>query len=115
MKKLIHPYWWFCVLIFLTHQFFQKGLGWNFYWADNYLDNLLCMPIFLGLILIERRFVFRKNKTYRFTLFEIIVITIILSVLFEEGFSSWSPAFTKDPVDYIFYFVGALLFYVFHI
>lgn len=112
MIKLIDPYWLLCVAVFSLHQIFQKGLGIHFYWADNYLDNLLCMPIFLGMILWERRFIFTKNKTYKFTLFEIIIITTLLSVLFEEGFPRWSSDFTKDPVDYVFYFVGALLFYM---
>ena len=112
--KLIHPYWWLCIFVFITHQIFQKGFGLSFYWIDSYLDNLLCMPIFLGIILWERRFVFRKNKMYRFTLFEIIIITILLSVLFEEGFPRWSSSFTRDLIDYLYYFVGALLFYFFH-
>jgi len=72
------------------------------------------MPIILGIILWERKFIFKQKSTYTFSLIEIIIITILLSILFEEGFPRWSNAFTKDYFDYVFYFVGALLFYVHH-
>ncbi|MFK8008649.1 MAG: hypothetical protein AB8H03_19985 [Saprospiraceae bacterium] len=116
MSIFRNPVWLFCVLLFIIHQFFQKILGWNFPILDSYLDPLLCLPIFMGLMLAERRFFLKKinhNKVYTFSILEIIVIAIVLSIAFEEGFPRWSNRFTKDYFDYGFYFVGALFFYFF--
>lgn len=114
MKVFQNPFWLFCVIIFLVHQVFQKTLEWNIPILDNYLDPLLCLPIFMGIMLAERRFFLKKlnyNTTYTFSPFETITISIVLSVIFEEGFSRWSNHLTKDYIDYFFYFVGALLFH----
>ena len=110
-QHLLHPFWILCSCTFIIHQITQKLFSWNLVWIDSYLDPLLCMPILLGLILAERRFILRNNKVYTFSFFEILVITFILGIIFEEGFPTWSNQFTKDYLDYIFYFVGALLFY----
>lgn len=120
MKKSLPAIWWFCFVIFALHQLTQKILDWKIPWADNYLDSLLCIPIFLGLLLVERRFFFGKvfsnkknNNTYTFSLFETFIITLVLAIIFEEGFPRWSSHFTKDLWDYFNYFVGGLFFYYF--
>jgi len=131
MKVLKNPFWLVCVILFTLHQVAQKSLGWNFWWADNYLDPLLGIPILLGLVLAERRFFIKKflanrnasptknstntrhNKLYTFSIFEISVVVVALSIIFEEGFPRWVEGFTKDYFDYLAYFVGALLFYFF--
>lgn len=116
MNVLRNPAWLFCVLLFIGHQFLQKILDWNFTILDSYLDPLLCLPIFMGMMLFERRFFLKKikhNTVYTFSILETIVIATTLSIIFEEGFPRWSDQFTKDYFDYIFYFVGALFFYFF--
>lgn len=116
MNIFRNPAWLFCVLLFVLHQISQKILGWNIAILDSYLDPLLCLPIFMGMMLAERRFFLKKinhNKVYTFSIFETILISITLSIIFEEGFSRWSDEFTKDYFDYVFYFAGALFFYFF--
>ncbi len=116
MNVFQNPAWLVCTLLFIAHQFFQKILGWNFPILDSYLDPLLCLPIFMGMMLAERRFFLKKgnyNKVYTYSTLETIVIAISLSIVFEEGFPRRSDQFTKDYFDYAFYFVGALFFYFF--
>ena len=116
MKIFKNPAWLFCVFLFIIHQYFQKILGWNFAILDSYLDPILCLPIFMGLMLAERRFFLKKinhNKMYTFSILETVVIGMALAIVFEEGFPRWSDQFTKDYSDYVFYFVGALFFYFF--
>lgn len=120
MVVLKNPFFLTCVVFFIIHQICEKILGWRFIWADNYLDTLLCMPILLGLLLIERNYFKKKifsgqaqNNTYTFSFFEIIIITTTLSLIFEEGFPRWFPTFTKDYIDYLNYFIGGLFFYFF--
>ena len=42
------------MLLFLLHQVLEKGLAIRFLLVDNYLDDLLCMPILLGALLGEQ-------------------------------------------------------------
>jgi len=116
MKVFQNTAWLLCVFLFALHQFFQKILGWNIPILDSYLDPLLCLPIFMGMMLFERRFFLRKinnNKMYTFSILETYLIAIVLSIVFEEGFPRWSDQFTKDYFDYVFYSVGALFFHAF--
>lgn len=106
------------MILFGWHQISQYLLGCKFLFFDNYLDPILSIPCLLGLVLQERRFLLffldkQKGKNYRFSLFEVIVITLFLSILFEEGFPRWSKSFTKDYWDYIAYFLGGAIFYFF--
>ncbi|MCB0642547.1 MAG: hypothetical protein KDC44_12950, partial [Phaeodactylibacter sp.] len=48
-------HWWQgLLLLFLLHQVLEKGLAIRFLLVDNYLDDLLCMPILLGALLGEQ-------------------------------------------------------------
>lgn len=105
--------WCSCCFLFLLHQFFQKVLGWNISFADNYLDTLLCMPIMLGFLLMERRFLLGKDRTYCFPFFDTLVMVLLLSVVYEEVFPMVSNGFTKDYYDYLCYSIGGLFFYFF--
>lgn len=95
--------WWGCALLFGLHQLLQKGLGMAIPWADNYLDPLLCMPLLLGLFEWEQQRLFGRRKLH---LWEALVLTGLLSVLFECGFPRWSDRFTTDIWDVAAYYVG---------
>ncbi len=107
------------MLLFGAHQIAQYGLFINIPFLDNYADPFLGIPCLLGLVLIERSFFLdiyvnrQIAKDYRFSVLEVIVITTVLSILFEEGFSRWSNHFTKDYWDYLGYFLGAVVFLAF--
>ncbi len=112
LSILRHPAWLTCFGIFALHQVAQKGLGISTLWADNYLDCLLCMPIFLGFVLTERRILI-QNKQYRFSPLETLVMVVVLALIFEEGFPRLSGALVKDYWDYLAYLPGALFFHFF--
>ena len=103
-----HPIFIGCVLLFLIHQLMDKILNIPIPWMDNYLDTLLCFPILLTLVMEERKRTWQSTNVL--SLFEIVVITIGLSLLFEEGFPKWSPDFTRDAMDYLSYGLGSSLF-----
>ncbi len=111
--------WIVCLLVLLSHQITQKIGHWPLPFLDSYLDPFLSMPILMGGIIIERSFLLctfypKKVRTvYRFSIFEIIVISIFFALLFEEGFPYWSQDFTRDEWDYVAYFFGSLVFYFF--
>ena len=109
-------FWWLAVIAFGLHQLLEKGMNRSIPVLDNYLDPLLSMPILLGLILQERqlflnRYVSGYRKNYRFTALETGTITLFFAIIFEEIFPGLSPYFTRDWLDYIAYFVGAVYFY----
>jgi len=93
-------------------------MGWKIIWLDSYLDPLLSMPIFLGFVLAERRFFYKKikrngnyNNMYTFSIFETIIIILILTLIFEEGFPRWSSELISDNWDYLCYLIGGIIFY----
>lgn len=110
MEPLRQPAWWIPFLLFLLHQFIQYILGWSTPWVDAYLDPLLALPILLGLLLFERRLVFRIK---RLSLLEVTVVSVVLAIIFEEGFPRLEPAFVRDHFDYLAYLVGAGYFWTF--
>ncbi|WP_157472255.1 hypothetical protein [Neolewinella persica] len=86
----------------------QYILGWSTPWVDAYLDPLLALPILLGLLLFERRLIFRIQ---RLSLLEVCLVSIVLMLIFEEGFPRWEPAFVRDYYDYIAYLFGSVYFW----
>ncbi|MFK7979716.1 MAG: hypothetical protein AB8G86_07020 [Saprospiraceae bacterium] len=119
MAILWNKVWVGCLCLLVLHQITQKILTYNLGWLDNYLDAFLSMPILLGLILEERRFLITKflsqNKptNYHFSIVEVIIATTFFAIIFEEGFPKWSVHFTKDYWDYFAYYSGAVIFYIF--
>lgn len=111
MAVLQNKVWQICLVIFLLHQLSQKLFKWSYPWIDAYLDNLLCLPIFMGFLLMERRFLWQKKATYCFPLLDVILLTLILSFIYEELFPVFFQGFTKDYWDYLFYGLGAMIFY----
>lgn len=111
MRAWIHPIWWACIFGFLVHQFFEKILNLHWRFADNHLDSLLCIPIILGGVLLERRIFLEKDKRFVFPLFDAIVMVVFLAVFFEEGFPRWYHGFTYDYWDYLCYAIGGIFFY----
>lgn len=103
--------WFLCLLaVFLLHQFVQKILGLSSPFIDAYLDDVLCIPLFLQLWNWEKRFLFGQ-KNYRVNLWDSLILTSALALLFEFGFTKLSTAFTYDNFDFIAYFLGWLLYW----
>ena len=109
MKVLKNPWWWAAVAVFALHQLFERVLAIDLGVVDSYLDPFLAAPILLGFWLFERQLVFRQP---RLSWFETALATVALAVIFEEVFPVYEEGFRKDIVDYVFYALGAVYFYV---
>lgn len=109
MHTFRHPVFLVCAAVFLLHQLTQKAWGITLPFADSYLDNLLCLPLLLSMLLAERRWWWRQSG-YSIPFVEVAIITLILSLLFELAFPHWSPHFTADYWDVAAYATGAGLF-----
>lgn len=95
-----------CLTVFIFHQFIQKVAKIEIAIMDSYLDPLLVMPILLHLIAMERRALTGDPK-YKIPLFYIIAYLTIISVLAEMVFPIYTQKLISDPLDVVFYIIGA--------
>ena len=112
MKLLFRPFFLICSSAFILHQIIEKLLDFHIPFLDNYLDSFLALPIILSLHLVERIFIFKKPN-YTFSILEIVVVSLALSIFFEEALPLLSEDFTKDYFDYLALGSGTLLFWKF--
>lgn len=98
-----------CLKIFILHQFIQKVAKIEIAILDSYLDPLLLMPILLHLIAFERS-VLTNDPEYTIPLFYIIIYVVIVSVLAEIVFPIYTQKLISDPLDVVFYIIGAGLY-----
>ena len=108
MERLLrNPAWWIPVVLFVVHQILQYGLGISLPLIDSYLDPLLAPPILLGLLSLERGYLFGRPRLDVGTL---VGFVIVLSLLFEWVFPRWQPRFVGDWVDVGLYVVGTIYY-----
>ena len=113
MAPLRSPLFIVCLILFITHQVLQKGLHIQLGLADRYLDNLTAMPVILTLYQAEKIWLFKKAKTFRLSLPEIVIATFYIILITEILFPFLSKNFTGDWIDILFYCTGTLLFYLY--
>jgi hypothetical protein len=111
MEEFKSPLFIVCAFLFLLHQGLQHLLKFSVPLADAYLDNLVAMPLILTLLQAERRHLFKKGPQYKLPLLEIILATIYVSAISEFLFPVLTTRFTYDALDFVFFFLGAALFY----
>ncbi len=97
-----------CSILFILHQVLQWGMGVNIPLIDAYLDPLLCMPVILFLYEWELNMLYKKPGL---SLIDMVIITAYLAIAFEWVFSYFSNKFIFDPVDFIFYLAGTMMYY----
>lgn len=100
-----------CLFLFIAHQLFQKVLNISLPLFDDYLDNLVAMPIILTIFLTEKRMLWGKGNNYKLPVLDIVLLTIYLSFISELVFPFLSNRFTADWLDVGCYVLGSYLFY----
>jgi surface polysaccharide O-acyltransferase-like enzyme len=98
---------WVSLLLFAVHQLLQKGFGIHLLFFHAYLDPFLAMPILLGIFEWERNW---RYGAPPLRVWEVAVVTISFSVLFEWGFPRWSSRFTADWYDVLAYGLGSAVY-----
>ena len=109
-STLQHPLFLFSLTLLILHQLWQPL--YPIWWIDAYLDDLLCMPIVLTILLFEWQFILKTD--YQFSWFEVCCITLFIGVFYEEILPQFNADFTADRLDYLFYGLGSLGFYLFY-
>ncbi|OYU96092.1 MAG: hypothetical protein CFE21_06690 [Bacteroidetes bacterium B1(2017)] len=100
----------FIISLFILDKWIQNTYAPNAF-ISNYLDDILFLPIFLGITLLAQQKLIQKEFTY--SPFVIIVIWAIVAFVFELIIPVLSNKFTSDFFDVIAYGVGAIIFGLF--
>lgn len=100
------------VFLFGGHQLLQWVAKINLPWADNYLDNLLLMPLVLNLWLAERRLLYKKGSAYQLSYAQVSAATLYLLIVTEGVFPLLSNRFTADVMDVVYTIAGAMLYFL---
>lgn len=111
IKPLYSPVFVVCCITFVIHQLTEKHFRIAVPAADNYLDNFLATPILLTLLMVERRILFGRGHLYTLASGEVVLATLIISVVGEWLFPLLSSNFTFDWLDFLFYTLGSCLFW----
>lgn len=80
--------------------------------VNNYLNDLLCIPLVLGAL----TFIIRKIKydpKFKFPLGFIFILSSYYAVYFEYYLPKINSRYTSDWIDVVLYFLGGILFYLF--
>lgn len=111
MTVFKNPFFYILVLIFAVNQVLERYFKLFIPIAHSYLDDLLAIPVILGITLQIYRKIHPKKDAFSFTKIQILVAIIYVSVVFEWFLPRFSTTYTSDIFDVICYFVGGFYFY----
>jgi hypothetical protein len=111
MRTLRHPLFLLCALLFCLNRALELGQVyiWPLY---AYLDDLLCLPLTLGIILAVQRAYFR-NDSMTVPVAHIAFAVTALSLFFEALLPLYKGLYTADVLDVGVYALGALVFHLY--
>ena len=109
MKK-IYSFSLICFGLFLLNSLLLKLFRMPAFFS-SYVNDLLCMPVVLGVCLFLIR-KFSKNKQLKISLFSVLSLAALYSVYSEYYLPKVTERYTADVVDVLFYFTGAIIFWV---
>ncbi len=81
--------------------------------AASFADDLLCLPLVLGLVLEAHRRLVGQGSQYTLPRVHGLLVLLLFSIYFEVLLPSWKAAAVGDPWDILMYFTGYLFFEVF--
>ncbi|HLU90748.1 MAG TPA: hypothetical protein VKZ51_13000 [Cyclobacteriaceae bacterium] len=111
MSVLKNPFFILSCVLFWVNQYLEKVRQIFIPFVHSYLDDLLLMPVALGITLQIYRWIHPAKEKFAFTKVQIAVAVIYFSILFEGLLPLWSDLYTRDLLDVVFYSIGAVLFY----
>lgn len=102
------------ILIYALNRWYLKPHHLGGAFTHGYLNDLLCLPLFLPLILYVQKLLGLRRHYDPPRLWEIVQHAIIFSVIFEVILPRYPHYFrtTADPLDALAYLVGGLVGWV---
>ncbi len=101
-----------CTFLWLLHTVWRNFLPEPWYF-QYYLNDLLCMPIVLGAAIFLQRNLVLRQPDYGLTGWQIGIIVVYWSVMFEGVIPHFNSRYTADIFDVVAYAFGGLVFYRF--
>ena len=77
---------------------------------SSFADDLICLPLILGMILLLHRKGLKRGASYTLPKFHGLVSLILFAVFFEAVLPLWKSNATADPWDLLMYFLGYVFF-----
>ncbi|WP_297334807.1 magnesium citrate secondary transporter [Algoriphagus sp.] len=111
MTVLKNPFFFFPVLLFGLNQLLEKAFQIFIPIIHAYLDDLLAMPVILGITLQLFRWMHPAKNSYIFAKTPIIISWVYVSLVFEWFLPRQSPQYISDPWDILCYGMGTIYFY----
>jgi hypothetical protein len=78
--------------------------------AASYADDLLCLPLVLGIVLGAHRRLCGRGPQYILPRFHGLLTLVLFAIYFEGLLPRWTSAAVGDPWDLLMYLSGYLLF-----
>jgi len=96
----------------LIHQIIEKGFDFSVPIFHAYLDDLVCIPIVLGLGTQIIQWIHPVRNLYFLDKWAVIITVVFYSILFEGILPFVNPSFyTADWIDVVLYTLGGFMFY----
>lgn len=99
-----------CIL-FWINQYFERIQGLYIPYVHAYLDDLLAMPVVLGITLQAFRWFHPLKDRFIFTKTHVVIAVVYFSLIFEVILPMKSDTYTRDWWDVLCYAIGAVAFY----
>ncbi len=111
MSVFKNPFFITSCILFWFNQILERGFDVYIPYVHSYLDDLLAMPVILGITLQVYRWIHPLKNRFVFTKIQIIIGVAYFAILFEGLLPLWSPFYTSDWLDILCYIIGAFVFY----
>jgi hypothetical protein len=113
MTVVKNPFFWIPILLFIGNQLIERVLGIYIPYAHAYLDDLLAMPVILGITLQVYRWIHPQKEAFVLTSIQTFVGFAYIAFIFEWFLPRFSNTYTADLLDVLCYGIGTLVFYHF--
>ncbi len=111
MPVLKNPFFLLPCILFWLNQYMERIQGLFIPYVHSYFDDLLALPVVLGITLQVFRWIHPLKNHFVFTHTQVMVGFVYFSFLFEGLLPMWSSTYTRDFWDVLCYFFGTVWFY----
>lgn len=110
MKTLLNKWFMAGCFVWLT-VFTSRKLHHPIPYVNGYVTDVFSIPVIASLALCFQRVVVFKNNFYTLSKWQVMFITVYVSLVFELLLPWLSKTYTGDWVDVLLYIVGGIFFY----
>jgi hypothetical protein len=102
-----------CSFLYVLHTVLRQFVAIENAFLNYYLNDLLCLPLVLGAAVFLQRNLVLRQPAYALTAWQIGLVVVYFSVMFEGVIPLFVSRYTADFRDVICYGLGGWLFWYF--